>query len=37
MAQLPARIVRGNKSGKVTKELMDLRVDCAGVFNSEYD
>ena len=37
MAQLSARIVEGNKSGMATKELMGLRVDYTGVFNSEYD
>jgi hypothetical protein len=37
MAQLSARIVGGNKLDMATKELMDLRVDCTGVFNSEYD
>jgi hypothetical protein len=37
MTQIYARIVGGDKSGMVTKELMGLRVDCTGVFNSEYD
>jgi len=37
MAQLSARIVGGNKSGMASKELMGLRMDCTGVFNSEYD
>jgi len=37
MTQIYARIVGGDKLGMATKELMGLRVDCTGVFNSEYD